>query len=302
VHESTGDVYYYNDSTRETTWEAPQGFEDESTQEVEEDEEEEPKEEEEDSKKADAEASAAESLATQKEPVVRDVDKAPETTLESPTAQTEPVYTDVAEKAGAVESPVVLEDVEEAPDTTLESPTAQMEPVYTDVVEKVAKTPTERSKKTSKRTPSPSKESDSGSDAERASTDIDEEALLEDRKRSESKLADFKAQAARRRELMRQRRLVFQGKLDATSGGLTKEDLLVNKRGRVVSKKKHEMGLVAQRKYLQAWIDAVVSARESLGIKGMQPVGGESEAGQRLLAKARAIYESAKSDESDKKS
>jgi hypothetical protein len=36
--------------------------------------------------------------------------------------------------------------------------------------------------------------------------------------------------------------LVFSGKALRTSGGLYKKDLMMNKRGRIVSKKKHELG------------------------------------------------------------
>ena len=39
--------------------------------------------------------------------------------------------------------------------------------------------------------------------------------------------------------------MVWHGNAEKTSGGLRKEDLMKNKRGRIVSKKKHALGLVA---------------------------------------------------------
>ncbi len=38
---------------------------------------------------------------------------------------------------------------------------------------------------------------------------------------------------------------VWHGNAQKTSGGLTKEDLMKNKAGRIVSKKKHELGKLA---------------------------------------------------------
>lgn len=38
---------------------------------------------------------------------------------------------------------------------------------------------------------------------------------------------------------------VWHGTADKTSGGLTKDALMMNKHGRIVSKKKHEQGKVA---------------------------------------------------------
>ena len=62
------------------------------------------------------------------------------------------------------------------------------------------------------------------------------------------------------------RRAVFQGLVDYTNYGLAKEDLVKNKRGRIVSKKLHE-----QRKG-NAWISALGQARWALGLRGFQKV------------------------------
>merc|ERR1712066_296690 len=54
---------------------------------------------------------------------------------------------------------------------------------------------------------------------------------------------------------------VWKGTRMFTSGGLTKKDLMVNKRGKVISKKN------GARK-LPAWMTAVAKARKELGITG----------------------------------
>ena len=58
------------------------------------------------------------------------------------------------------------------------------------------------------------------------------------------------------------RRQAFAGKLDKTATGVTKSDLVVNKRGKVVSKKHRAMGMKSP------WIAAVQQARKELKIKG----------------------------------
>nr|AFY23229.1 dinoflagellate viral nucleoprotein DVNP.7 [Hematodinium sp. SG-2012] len=83
---------------------------------------------------------------------------------------------------------------------------------------------------------------------------------------------------------------VFRGTKEKTTGGLTKSGLVKNKLGKVVSKKKHELGKKIYGKGIKKWIDAVMKARKSLNIKGYQSVGGSSAKGKALLAKARAFY------------
>merc|ERR1711964_410948 len=64
-------------------------------------------------------------------------------------------------------------------------------------------------------------------------------------------------------------RRVWNGSADRTKGGLTKADLCVNKRGRVVSKKAHA---VAQKRFktsgMAKWVAAAQRARKELKIKG----------------------------------
>ena len=55
---------------------------------------------------------------------------------------------------------------------------------------------------------------------------------------------------ARKSKIIGTRRQVFNGSMMKTSGGLTKTDLMLNKRGRIVSKKKHLFGVSKGRKFL----------------------------------------------------
>merc|ERR1712151_430380 len=82
---------------------------------------------------------------------------------------------------------------------------------------------------------------------------------------------------------------VFRGTKAKTSGGLTKDMLMKNKKGKVVSKK---ASAAAKRRstHLQAWGKAVQSARKQLGLKGFVAVGGKSAQGQALYAKAKTLY------------
>merc|ERR1712232_382189 len=77
---------------------------------------------------------------------------------------------------------------------------------------------------------------------------------------------------------------VFKGTKVKSTGGLKKTDLTKNKAGKVVSKKKHALG--AKNK----WAVATKRARQALGIRGFQPVGGNSPRGKELLKKVRSFY------------
>merc|ERR1719228_1542455 len=84
---------------------------------------------------------------------------------------------------------------------------------------------------------------------------------------------------------------VFRGTKAATSGGLKKSDLMRNKDGKVVSKKKSAAAKkLYQKNGLAKWIKAVSAAKKALGIKGFQVVGGKTAKGQALLKKARSLY------------
>merc|ERR1712227_892031 len=63
------------------------------------------------------------------------------------------------------------------------------------------------------------------------------------------------------------KRKVWNGTAKWTKGGLTKGDLMLNKNGKVVSKKLFKKGQ-ALRKLSGGWMAAVMKARKELGITG----------------------------------
>merc|ERR1712190_292069 len=83
---------------------------------------------------------------------------------------------------------------------------------------------------------------------------------------------------------------VFSGKKAKTQSGLTKDKLMRNKHGKVVSKaqsahaKKNWM-----KNGLKAWSEAVKKARKELGLTGFVAIGGKSAAGKALYAKAKSL-------------
>merc|ERR1712203_412094 len=83
---------------------------------------------------------------------------------------------------------------------------------------------------------------------------------------------------------------VFSGRKAKTQGGLTKDKLVKNKAGRVVSK---AMSARAKKAFatsaLKTWADAVKKARKELGLTGFVAIGGKSAAGKALYAKAKSI-------------
>ena len=84
--------------------------------------------------------------------------------------------------------------------------------------------------------------------------------------------------------------LVFKGSREKTSGGLTKNTLVKNKSGKVVSKAASARGKKNfANSPLKRWMDAVTKARKELKIKGFCPVGGKTAAGKALYAKTKAL-------------
>jgi hypothetical protein len=83
---------------------------------------------------------------------------------------------------------------------------------------------------------------------------------------------------------------VFTGKKESTGGGLTKDKLTRNKRGKVVSKAASARSKKAfASSPLKAWSDATKAARKALGLTGFVPVGGKTAAGKALYAKAKSL-------------
>merc|ERR1712037_256222 len=81
--------------------------------------------------------------------------------------------------------------------------------------------------------------------------------------------------------------LVLKGRKEKTSGGLTKDMLMINKRGKIVSKRASAHG---RRHYKQVedWVEAVMGARDLLHIRGFLAINGQSLQGRALYMKARA--------------
>merc|ERR1719473_2297045 len=82
---------------------------------------------------------------------------------------------------------------------------------------------------------------------------------------------------------------VWRGTKAKTSGGLTKDKLMMNKYGKVVSK---AASAAAKKRcsHLLAWGKAVVSARKALDLHGFVAVGGKSAVGKALHAKAKSLH------------
>ena len=84
----------------------------------------------------------------------------------------------------------------------------------------------------------------------------------------------------------RARAVVFHGTKEKTYTGLTKADLIKNKRGKIVSKKQAAAG---KKRYAQikGWVTAVQKARKALGVKGFSPI----KKGTPLYIKAKELYQ-----------
>merc|ERR1739847_166171 len=84
---------------------------------------------------------------------------------------------------------------------------------------------------------------------------------------------------------------VFLGQKEKTASGLKKSQLMKNKEGKIVTKKKSAQGKKAyQKNGLAKWNKACMQARKALGVKGFQIIGGKTSKGQALLKKARSFY------------
>merc|ERR1711907_66043 len=87
----------------------------------------------------------------------------------------------------------------------------------------------------------------------------------------------------------RAKSVVFRGGKEKTKSGLTKSDLVKNKRGKIVSKKSLAAGKKAY-KNIAKWVDAVSKARKALGVKGFSAI----KKGTPLYSKAKSFMPSAR--------
>merc|ERR1719152_1082642 len=83
--------------------------------------------------------------------------------------------------------------------------------------------------------------------------------------------------------------MVLRGSKVKTSGGLTKDLLMRNKRGKVVSKKASAHGHRAF-KFIETWVDSVMEARTALHSRGFVAINGKTLAGKALYVKAKALH------------
>merc|ERR1712241_220917 len=83
---------------------------------------------------------------------------------------------------------------------------------------------------------------------------------------------------------------VFRGSKVKTSSGMTKDKLMKNKFGKVVSKAK---SAASKKRFaasgLKAWGDAVKAARKALNLTGFVAIGGKTATGKALYAKAKSL-------------
>merc|ERR1712187_142034 len=89
---------------------------------------------------------------------------------------------------------------------------------------------------------------------------------------------------------------VLKGKKVKTSGGLTRDQLMKNKRGKVVSKKAAAQGKRAFRQ-IQDWVSSVVAARKALQVTGFVAINGKTLQGKALYVKSKALRAAGRGDE-----
>merc|ERR1719327_751176 len=82
--------------------------------------------------------------------------------------------------------------------------------------------------------------------------------------------------------------LVFRGSKEKTVGGLTRDSLMRNKRGKIVSKRSSALGKQRFRN-IEAWVSSVVAARKALQLTGFVAINGKSLQGKALYVKSKAL-------------
>merc|ERR1712226_752441 len=87
--------------------------------------------------------------------------------------------------------------------------------------------------------------------------------------------------------------MVLAGKREKTSGGLTQDSLMKNKRGKIVSKRKSASGKRSYKR-IESWVESVVGARKALNVTGFVAINGSSLQGKALYVKSKALYAACK--------
>merc|ERR1719449_569303 len=82
--------------------------------------------------------------------------------------------------------------------------------------------------------------------------------------------------------------LVFRGSREKTVGGLTRDSLMRNKRGKIVSKRNNAKGKRAY-KNVETWVEAFMEARDMLRLEGFHAINGKTLQGKALYYKTKAL-------------
>ena len=98
------------------------------------------------------------------------------------------------------------------------------------------------------------------------------------KRRSTKKRRATKRRAVRRRTVRKAKKpvvgkmwQVWNGTREKTVGGLRKKDLLMNKRGKVVSKRQSKNAQKRMKTTIGAWCAAIKTVRKEMGLKGFVP-------------------------------
>merc|ERR1711959_367540 len=81
--------------------------------------------------------------------------------------------------------------------------------------------------------------------------------------------------------------LVVKGTKDKTASGLTKDDFVRNKAGKLVSRKKSALGKKFGR--VKGWREAVMKARAVMGMRGFVAMNGRTAQGKALYANTKSF-------------
>merc|ERR1712151_72059 len=91
------------------------------------------------------------------------------------------------------------------------------------------------------------------------------------------------------------RSLVLRGSKEKTQGGMTKDKLMRNKFGKIVSKK---ASAAARKRYqtsgAKVWADCIKQARKALNLTGFVAINGKQAEGKALYAKSKSLYSETK--------
>merc|ERR1719216_124719 len=83
--------------------------------------------------------------------------------------------------------------------------------------------------------------------------------------------------------------LVLRGAKAKTVGGLKASDLMRNKRGKIVSKRRAAFGKRAYQR-VEGWVESLMAARKALRLEGFCAINGKTVQGKAFYVKAKSIY------------